>query len=532
MNPNSSFTLTGLMTRNYRKTVRLVPLLALVFFQITGSNGQTSLKELNLPSGEYAVGFRHYNCVDSTRTYQIKNEFNNQFGYRPIPISMWYPAEMDTKKATARTVLDYLEILKAEEEWENLPNTFLLDWFPYLWNTPENEAHLSETTNALFDANPLVGNWPVIVYAPSFQASSIENFALFEFLASKGYVVISSPSRGTETRWLAGGTAKDLETQSRDIEILIKEIQRYDEIDSDNMALMGFSFGGVAATITAMKNRQIKAFISLDGTERYKYGVLAKSPYFDLEKMAVPYVHFAQKDIPDEVLVEDSIPAELNHTFQLYDSLRHSNAYSYKLHDLTHSYFSSYGVLFANRDKRQDKSDAKIMQSYRLLANHTLQFLNAFLKRDKEAKAFIENAPKENGFSEALISKKMKKAAEKEFDYKDFNDLALHRNYQDLIALYQREKAKHPNLTLEEGMLNTLGLRLSFDPHKKEAGIQVFVLALHLYPKSANLYDSLAEAYFHHKDYKNAAANFKKSLALNPQNQNAIDRLKQLKEYD
>lgn len=75
-----------------------------------------------------------------------------------------------------------------------------------------------------------------------------------------------------------------------------------------------------------------------------------------------------------------------------------------------------------------------------------------------------------------------------------------------------------------------LGLRLSFNPNKKEQGYNVILLALHLYPKSANLYDSLAEAYFYNKDYPNAIINYEKSLELNPANQNAIDRLKQIKE--
>ncbi len=90
--------------------------------------------------------------------------------------------------------------------------------------------------------------------------------------------------------------------------------------------------------------------------------------------------------------------------------------------------------------------------------------------------------------------------------------------------------AKNPKLRLEEGMLNKLGLRLSFNTYKIEQGINVFLLALHIYPKSANLYDSLGEAYLYKKDIKNAISNYKKSLELNPENQNAIDKLKQLKE--
>ncbi|AXT51089.1 alpha/beta hydrolase [Aquimarina sp. BL5] len=508
--------------------MRITTLVVFIFFQICSIHGQTSIKQMNLNRGKYKVGFKHYTIVDSTRTYQIKNEFNNQLINRPIPISIWHPAKTKNNISKQLTVLDYLEVLKEEEEWKNLPNEFLLDWFPYLWNTPQNKAHLTEKVVAFSDSFFLEEKFPVVVYSASYQASSIENFVLFEYLASNGFIVISSPSRGTNTRWLEGGTIKDIETQSRDVEFILKEIRKYENIDFDKIALMGFSFGGLSNAITVMKNKNISAIVSLDGTERYNYSVLEKSPYFNLDKFNIPYIHFAQKDIPKEVLVNDKIPVELNYKFQLYDSLKYSNVSSYKFHDLSHSYFSSFGVLFTNRDKRQDKSDDKIMASYKLLSEHTLQFLNATLKNEQKAKLFIENSPYSNSFSESLISKKMKKSIEIEFDYKDFNDLAHSQNYQDLISLYKKVLTMHPKLQLKEGMLNTLGLRLSFHPLKIEQGINVFLLALHIYPKSANLYDSLAEAYLYKKDFKNAIANFKKSLELNPKNQNAIDKLKKL----
>ncbi|MDO5972859.1 alpha/beta hydrolase [Flavivirga jejuensis] len=492
--------------------------------------GQTSIKDINLKAGKYKVGFKHYTIKDSTRTYRIHNEFNNQLIERPVPISIWYPATIEDNNSEQLTVLNYLEILKEEEEWKDLPNYFLLDWFHYLPNTAQNKAHLSEKVNAYSNPTLLSGNFPIVVYASSYQASSIENFALCEYLASNGFVVISSPSKGTDTRWLEGATTKDMETQSRDVEFLLKEIYNYKNIDTEKVALMGFSFGGLSNAITVMKNKNINAIVSLDGAERYNYPVLEQSPYFNLDNFTIPYIHFSQKEIPKEVLRNDKIPAELNYKFQLYDSLKYSNVYRYRFHDLTHSYFSSFGVLFANRDKRQDKSDEKIMASYNLLCLHILQFLNATLKNKKKANDFIENKSVENGFSESLISKQTKKAVEKEFSYKDFNDLAYKQDYQDLILLYKRTIAEYPNLELQEGMLNTLGLRLSFNKNKIKQGVNVFLLALHLYPKSANLYDSLAEAYFYNKDYQNAILNYKKSLKLNPENQNAIDRLKQLKD--
>lgn len=510
------------------KSIRTIILVTLVLFQVWSVKGQTSLKEINLKNGEYNVGFKHYTMIDSTRLYRIANDLNNKLVFRPIPTSIWYPAVVDEKKSKELTVLDYLEILKEEEESKSLPDELMLDWFPDLGgDTPQNRAHLSEKVNALSNADFLEGKFPVVVYAASFRASSIENFALFEYLASNGFVVISSPSRGTDTRWLEGVTTKAMETQSRDVEFLLKEIHKYEYIDSDKIALMGFSAGGLANAITVMKNKKISALVSLDGTERYNYPVLEKSPYFNLDRFDIPYIHFAQKDIPEEVLTSDKIPAELNYKFQLYDSLKHSNAHSYKFHDLTHSHFGTIGVLFAYRDKRQDKRDDKIMASYKLLSQHTLQFLNATLKNEENAKKFIENSPDNNRISENLVSRKMKKSLTKEFD---FNDLALNQGYRDLIPLYKKSVAKHPTLKLEEGMLNRLGLRLSFNAGKMEQGINVFLLAVHIYPNSANLYDSLALAYLYNKDTENAIANFKKSLELDPNNQHAIDRLKELEE--
>ena len=510
--------------------MRIVSLHFCLLFSLCTLSGQTSLEEINLKKGAYKVGFKHYTIIDSTRNYRIHNEFNNRIINRPIPVSLWYPAQLDHKQSKPLEVLDYLEILKEEEEWEHLPNEFLLDWFPHLWNTPQNKAHLSEKVTAFSKADFLSGQFPIIIYAPSYQASSIENFALFEFLASNGFVIMSSPSRGTHTRWLEGGTAKDMETQSRDIAILLKEIHQYKNVDFNNIALMGFSFGGLANALTAMKNNNIKAIVSLDGTERYRYALLQESLYFDLDKFNIPYIHFAQKDIPNEVMVSDKIPAELNYKFQLYDSLRYSNAQSYKFHHLTHAYFSTYGVLFANRDKRQDKSDAEIMESFKVLSVYTLQFLNATLKKDEQAIKFIKNDPETNGFPKNLVSRKIRKPFAEPFDYKNFNDLALQQDYQDLVSLYKRILAKHRHLHLEEGMLNMLGLRLSFNRKTTEQGVNVFLLALHIYPNSANLYDSLAEAYLYNKDFENAKINFRKSLELNPQNQNAINRLKQLRE--
>ena len=162
------------------KIMRLSLFIAIILFQVKLVIGQTSLSKIGLNNGKYKVGFRHYTTSDSTRTYNRIYDFTNQKIPRPIPISIWYPSEQNIVGKEQFKVLDYLEILKEEEEWEYLPNEQILNWFYYA-NTPENQDHLIEKTSAYAEIEFAKGQFPVVIYTPSYQASSIENFALAEY---------------------------------------------------------------------------------------------------------------------------------------------------------------------------------------------------------------------------------------------------------------------------------------------------------------------------------------------------------------
>lgn len=507
--------------------MKLSLLTIVLVFETSLAFCQVSLNEMTLRHGNYYVGFNHYVTSDSTRTYKREYDWTNQSILRPISVSVWYPSNEKPDKTKKMKVLDYMEILKEEEEWEHLPNEHILNWF-YYPNTGANRKHLTEHTFAFGNIASAKGKFPVVIYAPSYQASSIENFSLCEYLASHGYIVVASPSRGTENRQLEGGTEKDMETQARDIEFLIREVSRIPNTDSGKIATMGFSFGGLSNVLAQMRNDRIKAIVSLDGSIRYQYSTLQKSPFANIKKVNVPFMHMAQKNIPAQVLKEDKLDSSLNYEFEFYDSLVNSKAYSLKFHHLTHAYFSTLGVLFQPRDTRQDKTDPEIMESYKWVLVYTLNFLNAYLKNDTKALGFLKNNPEDNGIKRELISRKTKEPNAKPFSFQDFNELAAKQRYFHLEKLYHSLLEKHPYLKLPEGNLNNLGLQLVFNPQTATRGINVFLFATTLYPQSSNLFDSLAEAYLHTGDKKSAVENFKKSLALNTQNQNAINRLKEL----
>ena len=76
--------------------------------------------------------------------------------------------------------------------------------------------------------------------------------------------------------------------------------------------------------------------------------------------------------------------------------------------------------------------------------------------------------------------------------------------------------------------MNTLGYELIEMKRIKDA-IRILILNAEAYPQSSDVYESLGEAYLQDGDKKLAIENFEKSLKLDPKNQNAIEKLKQLK---
>ena len=78
-----------------------------------------------------------------------------------------------------------------------------------------------------------------------------------------------------------------------------------------------------------------------------------------------------------------------------------------------------------------------------------------------------------------------------------------------------------------ENDFNRLGYIL-MGQKQLEAAIQIFQLNVESYPDSANVYDSLGEAYANHGDRELAIKNYEKSVQLNPNNQGAKEALHRL----
>jgi CubicO group peptidase (beta-lactamase class C family) len=154
------------------------------------------------------------------------------------------------------------------------------------------------------------------------------------------------------------------------------------------------------------------------------------------------------------------------------------------------------------------KDDLSIVVLSNLMGANPEQFV------DEIAGYYIPEMHEINGFGLSPSVKKLRAELIKQ----GFNNAA---------PVAAKLKKQTPGLLLPEDELNGWGYKLLGQKKPAEA-VAIFKLNTALYPKSANAYDSLGEALEITGNNKESLLNYKKSLALNPDNKNAAERIKAL----
>lgn len=100
---------------------------------------------------------------------------------------------------------------------------------------------------------------------------------------------------------------------------------------------------------------------------------------------------------------------------------------------------------------------------------------------------------------------------------------------------YREMKHRYPADLLTERTLNTLGYAQLYNHGTSSAGvknaadaIRIFTVNVEQYPGKANVYDSLAEAYMVAGRRDDALKNYRKSLEIDPKNENAVEHIREL----
>ena len=225
-------------------------------------------------TGEYLVGFK-YQWV----TNFAQNECGDIGKSRPgkqVLLGIWYPATVGNQNVMKIRDYVYMNGLKGNDTIAEEIRAYGKDsWFSYTMmeyldstytdKTVAFEQSLNFVCDARFEAKPVNKRFPVVIYQHGAGGTYDDNLMMCEYLASNGYVVISSSFLKCvrNTVFENSNWKEDLS----DLQTILTHIQSMENTDGNKIALMGHSAGcqtGYAAAIGY--SSPYKCFIGLDPT--------------------------------------------------------------------------------------------------------------------------------------------------------------------------------------------------------------------------------------------------------------------------
>jgi tetratricopeptide (TPR) repeat protein len=377
----------------------------------TPAGPQEQLLWGGLKTGPHAVGFRKLYQLDHTREYDPEYAADPEHPPaprpRPILICAWYPA-----RATNARPIAYRQYLEVASD-DPLVASFARRLMPFVRDvvceettgkqpkalTPAEAAAferlLAAKTLAVKDAPAAEGRFPVVIYHPGLGGTYEDNSVMFEYLASHGYVVLSSayPSAtATEMNidW-------DLTRSFRDMEFLSRYACGLPYADADRLAAMGHSFGGQAVLAwRAEPASSVRAVVSIDSTVE---NVGIDSPGFaklkthlqdNKRNLRAPTLRFASRENEPKFA-----------TLEPY--LKFAPRYEATVASLEHNDYLTHGAIrpALMPDKWADAKKARAVRvSYDRVCEHVLRFLDATLKQRAEAREFLQRSLRGEGLDE------------------------------------------------------------------------------------------------------------------------------------
>ncbi len=483
-----------------------------------------------LPVGAYHAGFQIIQLYDFSRSYKEETDY---FGKviedvqsRPIQAYIWYP----TKRVKRPKFMSYNKYIEAQfmreryqkkiskEELSKLKEKSLEFADGLLYSVPTSitaEELLASRTKAIWDADPIKGKFPLIIYAPSYSSTPMDNAMICEYLASHGYIVAAVPSAGKGQQEMSSDL-EGLLAQVEDMEELKGLMQTRNNVQINKIGTWGYSWGGAANVLFQMRNTYVDAVLSYDGSMEYFYDLVKDLYFFNTDKTRVPYLFMAKGNAYDT-------------TYQFYNSLKYADAYCLKFKELEHPDFSSFTAFVASHDP--NSSNYFNQDNYDGIALYSLHFFNASLKGDEQSKSFLAQTPINNGFTDSLLTKNFKRAQKAPPTEAQFFYIIDHYGFSRAYKEFKYFQKNDPNFQIfSEANLNTLGYKYLYAKEDTKTAVQIFQLNTEIFPESYNVYDSLAEAFTIQGDKEQAIANYEKSLDLNPDNWKSFEQMQKLQE--
>jgi tetratricopeptide (TPR) repeat protein len=508
-------------------TQRLI--IAFLFWATTAAQASDSFT-FSAPPGPHAVGVKVVQQYDRSRLY--KTPIDTATGMpsqgertRPIQAIVWYPAAEGGKPVSYG---DYVETIPTEDNFtRSAADVKRITDQRIDANAGARRAALlrdiAHPMHAVRDARAEGGKYPVVIYAPSFGAYAIENADLCEYLASHGYIVLSSPSIGAHTRSMTLDL-EGVEAQAADISYLIGYASTLPQADTSRTAVVGFSWGGLANVVAAAKDERIRALVSWDGSvrsfPRFVDGGKDAAKYVTPAHVAVPLLYLGSRPKTVEELNRAETPTQ----YSLLNAMKYSDVYTVSLLPMKHSDFASYALRMSQDNEFGDYTRDEIALAHGWAARYTLHFLDAYLKHDAAGMAFINSTPAANKAPpHMMVASSHRSNGMVAPTLENFAARLGTEGFDKAVPVYD-QFAKGGEFKLDDNAIYSWGATLA-NLEKPEQSREIFRLGTHLYPDLGVMYDGLAEMQAKTGQTQEAVKHYRRALELDPKDADAIQFL-------
>lgn len=371
-------------------------------------HGQQFRQWGSLEPGPYAVGYKVIQKNDFSRSFGTRSDPANRVTLdehpRPLQISLWYPA-LNSDSSTRMVYEEYVEwiglIGKHHSPTNETGKSGKDEFYSYFTRQGVVKEKLDQLltmrTAVTKNCVPEKGLYPLILFAPGIGDSPVMHTIICEYLASHGYIVACAPSMGWTSREMTP-TSVCIETQARDLEYIIEFMHEYPNVDVHRTGVVGFSLGSCPALILAMRNIDIDAMVSLDGSIGFndRLALVQESPFYNPKNVCIPLMHI-------------NVMGNKRNDLSIIDSLKYSLRTIVSIRGIGHVNFTSIGMIAGVLPGfwKSIEQNAKI--GYETLCTYTLHFLDAYIKEEKKDLKFLQNSSEENNLPAGFVSIRVEK---------------------------------------------------------------------------------------------------------------------------
>ncbi|MDE2982073.1 MAG: hypothetical protein OXU74_12850 [Gemmatimonadota bacterium] len=250
-----------------------------------------------VPTGTHTIGMTEYRWTDADRPEPFTRDPDD---LRSVAVRVWYPAEGSVGAGEAAGAEDARTAEDARATEDAPTAMYLPD--PAEFGDAEDFVPVTHVrTNAIADAAPAAGPFPVLVYHHGGGWTRFTSTFTTEELASHGYVVVSVGHNGfNRTQFLPDGSSVAPDTLTfpeptgdlladalgswdylddhhfpewvADARFVLDQLEMLNgsgrfagQLDLDRIGMYGWSFGGATSIEASVVDERVKAAIDHDG---------------------------------------------------------------------------------------------------------------------------------------------------------------------------------------------------------------------------------------------------------------------------